>query len=49
VHFKGPNAKVRLGLAKDRSAMQPGGAVAEVLTSMESDMHRRMLSGCKLV
>lgn len=48
VHFKGPAAKLRLALARDRSPLPPIGVPAEVLTSFEEDMHRRIMSGCQL-
>eukprot|EP00887_Chlorella_sp_A99_P001501 scaffold8.g1501.t1 len=49
VHFRSPSSKVRLALAKDRSAMPGTGAAVEVLTAVEEDGQRRMLSGCMLV
>ena len=48
VHLHGPWAKLRLALARDRSPL-PGGVPAEVLTSFEEDVQRRMLSGCQLL
>lgn len=49
VNLKGPRAKVRLALAKDRSVMPAAGAAIEVFTSVLDDQQRRMLSGCMLV
>ena len=49
VMLKGPSAKLRLALARDRSPLPPTKTAAEVLTSFEEDMQRRMLSGCQLL
>lgn len=49
VHFKGPRAKVRLALAKDRSVMLAAQCPIEVLTAVGDDLQRRMMSGCMLV
>ncbi len=46
VHLRGPEAKLRLALARDRQPLPPAGAAAEVLTSSEDDLHRRIASGC---
>jgi splicing factor U2AF subunit len=48
VHLRGEQAKLRLALARDRAPLPPVGAPAEVLTSFEEDMHRRIMSGCQL-
>lgn len=49
VMLKGPGAKLRLALARDRSPLPPIKTPAEVLTSFAEDMQRRMLSGCQLL
>ncbi|EFN58712.1 hypothetical protein CHLNCDRAFT_50180 [Chlorella variabilis] len=49
VHFRGPRAKVRLALAKDRSVMPAAQSPIEVLTAVGDDLQRRLLSGCRLV
>ena len=49
VRLSGPRAKLRLALARDRSPLPPIKVPAEVLTSFEEDMERRMMSGCVLV
>jgi hypothetical protein len=46
VRFAGPDAKLRLALARDRSTMPAAGGPVEVLTSMEEDEQRRIMSGC---
>ena len=46
VRFSGSEAKLRLALARDRSAMPAAGGAVEVLTSMEEDEQRRIMSGC---
>lgn len=49
VHIHGPDAKLRLALARDRSPLPPVQTPAEVLTAFEEDLQRRMLSGCQLL
>ena len=49
VRLHGPKAKLRLALAKDRAPLPPTKTPAEVLTSFEEDMQRRMLSGCQIL
>ena len=49
VHLRGPRAKVRLALARDRAVMQAAQCPIEVLTAVGDDLKRRMMSGCRLV
>lgn len=48
IRFTGPDAKLRLALARDKSPLPPVSVPAEVLTAFEGDKERRMLSGCQL-
>lgn len=49
VQLRGQDAKLRLALAKDGSAMPFSHTTVEVMTSLEEDMRRRGLSGCMLI
>jgi splicing factor U2AF subunit len=49
VKIGGEKAKLRLALARDKALLPPIKVPAEVLTSYEEDLQRRMLSGCVLV
>lgn len=49
VRLAGPEAKLRLALARDKSPLPPVSVPAEVLTAFEGDKERRMLSGCQLL
>lgn len=53
VHFHGKDAKLRIALAKDRTKISSQtdkkyGQVVEVFTAYESDMERRVFSGCQI-
>lgn len=49
IHFHGPDAKLRLALSRDKSKLPKIDAPAQVLTSFEEDMNRRMYSGCQML
>lgn len=49
VKIAGEKAKLRLALARDKALLPPVKVPAEVLTSFEEDLQRRMLSGCVLL
>ena len=49
VKVGGERAKLRLALARDKALLPPVKVPAEVLTSYEEDLKRRMLSGCVMV
>lgn len=53
VHFHGHGAKLRLALARDRTKITSTGdrkyvQIVEVFTAFESDMERRVFSGCQI-
>lgn len=49
IHFHGPDAKLRLALSRDKSKLPKINTPAQVLTSYEEDMNRRMYSGCQML
>ncbi len=49
VKIGGEKAKLRLALARDKALLPPVKVPAEVLTSFEEDLQRKVLSGCVLV
>eukprot|EP00890_Picochlorum_soloecismus_P000464 jgi/Picsp_1/1418/NSC_04897-R1_protein len=49
IHFHGPDAKLRLALSRDKSKLPKLNTPAQVLTSFEEDMNRRMYSGCQML
>jgi splicing factor U2AF 65 kDa subunit len=49
VKIGGEKAKLRLALGRDKALLPPVKVPAEVLTSFEEDLQRRVLSGCVLV
>lgn len=49
VHLKGPDAKLRLALSRDKSNLPTVNKPAEVMTCFEDDLNRRILAGCQLL